>query len=156
MAPVADPLRVMQVIATAILSGAVMFQGIALTWRGTPGAWGASSPITLMLAVISAVLAIGSQLLARRLFAGPNEAMPGLDGYGVWLQRWRLNLIFRLAALEGASLMNSVAYFIDGGGVSLVMNAFILAGMCRLIPTRTTLKHELELVGIAGASDRVD
>jgi hypothetical protein len=154
--PLAGRLRTMQIIAAAILSGAVGFLVIAVFLRqGGAGAGAANTPlityIILALAVVNIILSLVvpdmSAAAARRKIAQgawmPAQAMPP-DDAGQLSIVYTTRLLIGLAMLEGATFALLIAYLVEGQAVSLIVAVLLIGAMAWRFPTRARLTAWIE------------
>ena len=139
-------LRVMQIIAVALMMGVLMFFGVVLVTtqgdifgQGNPG-------ILTMIAAGFAGLMIVNHLVIPALVTkaqlskfksenpGPKVSDSTTDSL---LAIYRIQLIITLALLEGAAFFNLISVMIEKHVISLIASIVLLGLMAVRFPTRT-------------------
>lgn len=139
-------LRVMQIIATALMTGVLLFLGLVLVitkgnifGQGNPG-------IITLVAVGFAGLAIVNHVVIPGVItkAQLNKLQSGgfgqqdFVGKDVWLLRiYQMRLIVALALLEGAAFFNLVAMMVENHLLAVIAVIVLLALMVIRFPTKT-------------------
>lgn len=136
-------LRLMQIIAGALIMGVVMFALITTLALGALN----EAPTNTIIAYIGAVFAavsvavhlfVPEAMAAAALKASSNRDVETLCGI------YQTRMIVALAMLEGAAFFNVVALIIAHTWWSLVIAGALLLLMLARIPTRTGVEHWIE------------
>jgi len=145
-------LRVMQIIAGAIVFGAVITLAILSLVRSLnpepPGdpplisyfALGFAGVGVAVSLVVSKRVAAGGR---RRLASGPT-AKDARGEAGAWYPLYQTCMILQLAQLEGPTLFLIIAWFLEGWGVSLIATAVLIALMLLQFPTAERIERWAE------------
>jgi hypothetical protein len=144
--PITTPeqaIRVMQIIAIALVMGVVLFALIAVFMLGA-----LDEPADgFIVSLIGAAFASGAfvmHLIVPSLMtgsaAGDGAASDELSHY----QRYQAKLIVGLALLEGAAFFNIIATIIEHNWWSLAIAGCLVFWMLAMFPTRTRVKHWIE------------
>ncbi len=150
------PLRVLRIIATALIFGVVCLTVVAVMLargNGQP-----AQPRGQLISLIMAGLAVTevvpfalvpnlvptSSPLFHQESAGADRELPSGAPHGL-VGVYQVRTIIRYALLEGAALANLIAYFIERNWWSLAIVGGLVFIMLAIFPTRTRLEHWLEL-----------
>jgi len=154
--PLLPKLRVMQIIALAMVSGALVFLAIVLlvprdvrppdadpvlTWISLGGA-----PIQVLLALLVPAPVARAQRRSLRAGNQPgHEALPlGPErAVAVGVITFQVKLLIRLALLEGGVFFSLMAYMVEGQWPTLIVAVVLLALMAANFPTRDRLERWL-------------
>jgi hypothetical protein len=138
-----QPLRLMQIIAGALIMGVVMFALIATLALGALN----EAPSNTMIAYIGAgfaVMVVAAHLVVpEAVKAAALKATSDRDAEflcGIYQTR----MIIALALLEGAAFFNIVALMIAHTWWSLAIAGALLLLMLARFPTRTSIEHWIE------------
>jgi hypothetical protein len=158
-------LRVLQIIALALIAGLAVFAGIAVVVVHTQGrqanaAW--ATPVLSYTAVgylVSAVLAwagfprgLETGQVARIADGPPNPLAnrPGQSFGGPANDQAQLlavrhtSTIVALAILEGAGFLGCIAYLLEGQWYALAVVGVVLLLMLATFPTQSGVRHWIE------------
>lgn len=154
--PLLPKLRVMQIIALAMVSGALMFLAIVLlmprevrrpdadpvlTWISLGGA-----PIQLLLALLLPAPVARAQ--RRSLLAGNQPGHESLPSgperpVAIGVLTFQVKLIIRLALLEAGVFFSLIAYMVEGQWPTLIVAVVLMGLMAANFPTRDRLERWL-------------
>ena len=141
-----EQLRVMQIIAVALMMGVLMFFGVVLViTKGDVFGQNRGSMLTVIAAAFAGVIVV-SQLVVPSIIA--NAQLRMLKGSirenasaeartSSLVSVYQVQLIVGLALLEGAAFFNLVVLITDKHVVSTVLVACLLLFMVLRFPTRT-------------------
>lgn len=139
-------LRVMQIIAVALMMGVLMFFGVvlmitqgAIFGQGNPGmmtmiAAGFAGLMIVNHLIIPALIARAQLNKLNSEEAGPKDSDNTKDSL---LAIYRTQLIITLALLEGAAFFNLVSVMIEKHMISVIAAVVLLSLMVARFPTRT-------------------
>lgn len=145
--PVSSPeqsVRVMQIIAGALVMGAISFAAVAVFVRlavqnpdegwtvSSLGAFGAAMMLSAQLVVPNAI---------SRSIAPKQESVASNSSF---CTAYLSGLMVGLALLEGAAFFNLVAYIIEGNWWSLAITGVLVFAMLAKFPTSTRVQHWIE------------
>jgi hypothetical protein len=160
---IARSLRTSQITHLALVSGVLIFLGIAflVVRKGSLAAdpWSPSGVLTLTALaygsaaiVLSVVIPRFARNSARAALKDGRWTSPGIpvpadpaerETMGL-LMGLQTSLIIRLALLEGAALLATIALMIEGKALSLVLVLVLLFLMVMQFPTSGSLEQQLE------------
>lgn len=140
--------RETQIIAAALIAGAATFVGIAVVIVQVVGNDPAPTGMIVSLVMAGMTLAeiVPFFLIPGQLERSPQLLQFGPPGEGLTGHHslYRGQLIIRLALLEGACFMNTIAYIIEHNWWSLAIVGGLLLIMLMMFPTRTRVEHYVE------------
>jgi hypothetical protein len=143
----------MQIIASAITLGAIIFLTIVLIMRSTGQVVKApATPLISYIALGFAALAVVAAVAVPRLLMAtlvrgvartsaperPEEEFFGLCNV------YQTGLIQRLAILEGAAFFQILAFLLEGQQACLIVTAILLAGLVLQFPYRSRVETWIE------------
>jgi hypothetical protein len=157
-------LRLIQIIAAAMLSGVATLLAIALylVWAQNQGRGMAPPQGSPMVSYIAVAVLITNAPLAvvlpgmqtrnslRRIASGTWQVPPGGDPTGFTTDTAKLlvvrqtTLIIALALLEGAAFLGGIAYLLEAQPLALVVVAVATALMLAQFPTESRVRAWLE------------
>jgi len=150
-------LRVMQLIAAALILGVLFFLGIVLFQRGAEPPAGGVGIISLVAVLLLATNAPLAQVLPailtrsalRRIASGTWQAPPGAAGghdsdAAKLLTVQQTAMLIGLALLEGVAFLGCVAYLLEGEAVALAVVGVALFLMVLNFPTEGRLRAWLQ------------
>jgi hypothetical protein len=136
-------IRVMQIIAAALVMGVVLFGLIALFVFGALDDPSGGFIISL-IAVVFASGAFVMHLIVPNLMTPPSSAdVAGGDDLALYKQ-YQARTIVGLAMLEGAAFFNIIATIVEHNWWSLAVAGVLVFWMLAMFPTRTRVKHWVE------------
>lgn len=140
--------RETQVIAAALFVGAMTFVGIAVVIVHVVGNNPESTGmiVSLIMAGVTLAQIVPFFVIPAQMANSPQSPQTGNLGEGLTEHHslYRGQLIIRLAILEGACFMNTIAYIIEHNWWSLAIVGGLLFIMLLLFPTRTRIAHFVE------------
>jgi hypothetical protein len=136
-----DRLRIMQIIAGAIIGGAAIFLTVAIVLRGEDafGAPAESPVITYVLIGIGAFLVLASQVAPGILTgSGRNKLLQSSEGTGdgPLLALYQTQMIVGLSLAEAGTFLVVIAYLVEGQPVSLIAALLFMGFLMAQYPTR--------------------
>ncbi len=149
-------LRVIRIIAGALIAGVLLFAGIVLLL-----VHGSGEPvqprgqlISLIMAGLVAVELVPFALVATMIrvdspaiqqsLQRQRATSPPVDPDQLHLAVYQIRMIIRYAILEGGAFANLVAYMLERNWWSLAIVGGLVFLMLTMFPTRTRLEHWLE------------
>jgi hypothetical protein len=151
-------LRVMQIIAAALLCGLLTMSIIAIVLVSQNGGpLGDGNPDLPLVTIVIAIMFV-SCLIARFVIVGPivrstvqrlaatqhsGDTAVGSDESALLVAR-HVTLIMSCALLEGAGLAAAIAYMVEGQGFALVLVLGAVIGLVAVFPTRAGTRNWLD------------
>jgi hypothetical protein len=147
-------IRAMQIVAGALVLGALIFLGVVIAIRlagqaprppKTPMLSYVGIVFTVMVLVPLAlvpdrVIAAGRKQIAR----GERDASTASDETLRLANLYQNCMIIRLALLEGAAFFQIIIFHLEGQQLSLILALILVVGMVLLFPTRARVESWIE------------
>lgn len=143
--PITTPeqaVRVMQILAGALVMGVVMFAVVAVILIGALN----QPPQGMILSVFGAVFASSTfvmHLIVPNLMAAKAAAAAPPDEASLY-PVYQTRMIVGLALLEGAAFFNIIATIVEHNWWSLAVAGVLVFWMLAMFPTTTRVKHWVE------------
>lgn len=133
-------LRIMQIIALAIVSGAMIFLAIAVLMPPLGGRAADAEPTLTWIALAGApIQALLALLMPDRIARQQRRSLQGTP-LQVGAGTFQVRLIIRLALLEGGVFFALIAYLVERQWPALAAAVVLMALMAASFPTRDRLE----------------